>query len=308
MLSYLVAMATLAAIYALMALGLSVMWGMAGLVNLGIVGFFALGGYASALGVLDGRWPIGIGWIAAMTVAAIAGALTCLALTRLRDDYFAIVTLGFAEVLRIVADNEIWLTRGSDGISGIPQPLKAQLGSDFNLFYLALTLVLLAAALLLTERMRTSPFGRVLRGIRDDPQVVAVAGKNVLWFKMKAFAAGGALAGLSGALYGHYTSYIAPELFQPILTIYVFLAVAVGGKGNNFGAVAGTFVVIFFLESSRFVTEVIPGISATQVAAARGIAIGLALLLVLRLRPRGAFPEQRTLAPVAGTRPRRGPS
>ena len=115
-----------------------------------------------------------------MAGTAVMAALVTLGLTRLRDDYLAIVTLGFAEVVRIIAENEIWLTRGTDGISGIPQPLKSTLGSDFNLAYLVFCLVVLAIVLFVLERVRASPFGRVLRAIREDAQVAAFAGKDVL--------------------------------------------------------------------------------------------------------------------------------
>ncbi len=248
MINYLIAMATFGAIYAMLALALNVMWGMAGMVNLGIVGFYAFGAYVSALLTTKAGAPIALGFAAAIAGTAVMAALTTLGLTRLRDDYLAIVTLGFAEVVRIVAENEIWLTRGTDGISGIPQPLKSLLGPDFNLAYLAFCLVLLALVLFVLERVRTAPFGRVLRAIREDAQIAAFAGKDVLQFKVKAFALGGAVAGLAGALYAHYSSYIVPEIYVPLLTIYIFLALTAGGIGNNWGAVVGAFVVVFCLE------------------------------------------------------------
>ena len=291
MTNYLVSMATTGAIYAILALGLNVMWGMAGMVNLGIVGFYAFGAYISALLTVKGHAPIALGFAAAMAGTALMAALVTLGITRLRDDYLAIVTLGFAEVVRIAAENEIWLTRGTDGISGIAQPLKSTLGDGFNLAYLVLCLVILAIVLLVLERVRTSPFGRVLRAVREDAQVAAFAGKNVLTFKVKAFAIGGALAGLAGALYAHYTSYIVPEIYVPLLTIYIFLALTAGGIGNNFGAVIGAFVVVFFLESTRFLVGVIPWLSAEQLAALREFLVGLGLLLVLFFRPRGLMPE-----------------
>lgn len=294
MTNYLISLVTLVGIYGLMALGLNVMWGMAGLVNLGIVGFFAVGAYVSALLVVDLQVPVAVGLLAATVASGAIGVLTCYGLRHLRDDYLAIVTLGFAEVVRIVAENEIWLTHGTDGISGIPQPMKATLGPGrpFDLFYMALVLVLFALAFWLTERLRTAPFGRVLRAVRDDHQVAAVAGKRVSAFQVRAFGVGSALAGLAGALYAHYTSYISPELFVPLLTIYIFLAVTAGGKGSNLGAVIGSVLVIFFLESTRFVTAALPFLSPVQVAAGQGILIGIGLLLVLRLRPQGLLPER----------------
>jgi len=291
MINYLIAMATFGAIYAILALGLNVMWGMAGMVNLGIVGFYAFGAYVSALLTVNAHAPIALGFAAAMAGTAVMAALVTLGIARLRDDYLAIVTLGFAEVVRIVAENEIWLTRGTDGVSGIPQPLKSTLGSDFNLAYLLFCLIILAIVLFMLERVRKSPFGRVLRGIREDAHVVAFAGKDVLRFKVKAFALGGALAGLAGALYAHYSSYIVPEIYVPLLTIYIFLALTAGGIGNNWGAVLGAFVVVFFLESTRFLVGVIPWLSAEQLAALREFLIGLSLLLVLYFRPRGLIPE-----------------
>src|SRR5947208_824684 len=187
-------MATFGAIYAILALGLNVMWGMAGMVNLGIVGFYAFGAYITALLTVKAHAPIALGFAAAMLGTATMGALVTLGLMRLRDDYLAIVTLGFAEVVRIVAENEIWLTRGTDGISGIPQPLKSVLGSDFNAVYLVFCLIILA-------------------------------------------------------------------------------------------------IVLFFLESTRFLIGVVPWLTAEQLAALREFLVGLGLLLVLYLRPRGLIPE-----------------
>src|SRR5208282_4586249 len=145
MISYLIAMATFGAIYAMLALSLNVMWGMAGMANLGVVGFYAVGAYISAILTTRLGAPVALGLVAAIIGTAVVSALTTLGLARLRDDYLAIVTLGFAEVVRIVAENEAWLTRGTDGISGIPQPLKSTLGPDFNLAYLIFCLALLAA-------------------------------------------------------------------------------------------------------------------------------------------------------------------
>jgi branched-chain amino acid transport system permease protein len=296
--NYLIAMAVSAGLYALMALGLNVIWGMAGQVNLGLVGFFAVGAYVSALLTLKLGVPIAAGVIAGALVAAAVGAVVSLVTARLRGDYLAIVTLGFAETIRVVASNEIWLTNGTDGLSGIPGPWRAALTpGEFNLFYLCLVAALVIVAFALIDRLAHSPFGRVLRAIRDDEQAAAVAGKHTLAFKVKAFAFGSAVLGLSGALYGHYTSYIAPDLFLPLLTLYIKLALLAGGVGNNRGAVLGAVVVVTFLESTRFVVPLIPGLSHVQGAALRELLISAALIVVLRLRPQGLLPEAR-LHPV----------
>ncbi len=294
---YLVAMAVTASIYAVMALGMNVIWGMAGLINLGLVGFFAVGAYTSGLLTLKFGWPIAAGVAAGAAVAALVGVAVALITVKLRGDYLAIVTLGFAETMRVVMSNELWIANGTDGLSGIPGPFRQALGPHlFNLQFLAILVVVVTVLFFLFERLAHAPFGRVLRGIREDEQVVQVAGKNVVMFKVKAFAIGSAALGLAGALYAHFTSFIAPDLFAPLLTLYVKLSLLAGGLGNNVGAIVGAVVVVFFLEGSRFVIPLIPEISAVQGAALRECLIALALLLVLRIRAQGLFPER--LAPV----------
>ena len=211
----------------------------------------------------------------------------------LRGDYLAIVTLGFSEVVRLVASNEIWLTQGTDGISGIPGPWRGRVTPEtFNLIYLAIVATFVVAALGLLERVRRSPYGRVLRAIRDDDQVAAVAGKRIIKFKVEAFALSAGIVGTAGALYGHYTSYIAPDAFAPLITIYVVLALTAGGTGDNRGAVLGALLVVFFMESTRFVTGSLPGLRPVQVAAVREFLIGVSLIAVLRWRPAGLIPER----------------
>ncbi len=290
---YLVAMGVTAGIYALMALGMNVIWGMAGLINLGLVGFFAVGAYTSGILTLKFGWPILVGIAAGTLVASVFGVFVALITVRLRGDYLAIVTLGFAETMRIIMSNELWIANGTDGLSGIPGPFRQALGPHaFNLQFLVIVVVAVALLFMLLQRLTRSPFGRVLRGIREDEQVVQVAGKNVVMFKVKAFAVGTAALGLSGALYGHFTSYIAPDLFAPLLTLYIKLSLLSGGLGNNIGAVVGAVLVVFFLESTRFVIPYVPELSAVQGAALREILIAVALLLILRIRARGLIPEK----------------
>jgi branched-chain amino acid transport system permease protein len=242
--------------------------------------------------------PIVLGLLAAIVFSAAGGAIVALVTARLRDDYLAIVTLGFAEVIRIVSSNEIWLTNGTDGVSGIPGPLRGQVPpATFNLIYLGLVVVVVAAVLWVLQNAVRSPFGRVLRAIRDDPQVAAVAGKWVLRFKVQAFTVSAAILGLAGALYGHYTSFVAPDVFVPLFTLNIVLALSLGGLGNNYGALLGALVIVGFQESVRFVT--IPGLAAAQIGALREFVIASALIVVLRSRPTGVLPER----PPRWTRP-----
>src|SRR5882724_3071916 len=223
MISYLLFIATVGGIYGLLALSLNLIWGGAGMVNLGLAGFFAVGAYASALATTAGHAPILAGWALALIAGGAAGLVVTLSTTRLREDYLAIVTLGFAEVVRLVAANEQWLTRGTDGISGIPGPWKSALGRDFNAVYLVILLVALGAVFLLMRRIDRSPYGRALRAIREDAQVAQVAGKPVLRFKAEAFALSAAIGRLAGRVHRQLPSFIAPQLFLPLIPLQVFL-------------------------------------------------------------------------------------
>lgn len=292
MLSWLFSVVTFAGIYALLALGINVIWGMGGMINLGMAGFFALGAYASALATGAGALPIPMGLAIAAGLAALAGGLLCRLTLRLRGDYLAIVTLGFSEVVRLVAANEIWLTNGSDGISGIPGPWRAELTPfQFNMLSAAIVCIAVLVVWAITERLRRSPWGRALRAVRDDDTAAAVAGKNVKRFRVQAFALGAAILGLAGAFYAHYTSYIAPDIFRPLITIYIFLALTAGGTGNATGAVLGAIAVVALLEGSRFLEGWTSVLGGVEKAALREIVIGVALIAIMQLRPRGLLPE-----------------
>lgn len=292
MLSYLIFTLTVGGIYALLALSLNLVWGTAGMVNLGLAGFFALGGYATAIATGSGA-PIFLGMLVAIVIGVGAGCILTFATLRLRDDYLAIVTLGFAEVLRLVALNERWLTNGADGLSGIPAPFKQELGPFmFNVFYFALVSGVVLVVALIMRRLDRSPYGRALKAVREDQELVAFAGKRVQRFKVEAFALAAGLAALAGALYGHYQSFISPEHFQPLLTIYIFLAVSAGGVGRPAGAVLGAYAVILYIEATRFAAAAVPGISAVQGAALREMMVGAALIIILRWKPSGIMPER----------------
>ena len=292
MAAYLAAMAISAGIYALLALGVNLPWGLAGMVNLGLAGFFAVGGYTTALLTKSGiSIPLGI--IAAGCAAAATGAIVALITARLRADYLAIVTLGFSESVRIAAANEIWLTNGSAGIAGIPGPWRGALTpQQFNLVFLGIVVGVLIVTFVLLQRLGASPFGRVLRAIRDDEEVAAVAGKHVLAFKVKAFALGAAVLGVAGALYAHETSYIAPDIFAPLLTLNIVLALIAGGIGNNAGALIGAVLIVVLLEGTRFAAPYLPFLAPAQVAAVRELLVSVLLLAVLRFFPSGIVPER----------------
>src|SRR5262245_56836563 len=300
---YLVAIAVTAGVYALMALGMNVIWGMAGLINLGLVGFFAVGAYVSGLITLKLGAPIVVGVMAGMAMAALVGVLVALITVNLRGDYLAIVTLGFAESLRIVMSNEVWIPNGADGLSGIPGPLRAQLGPHlFNLFYLGIVVGAVVILFFLVDRLVNSPFGRVLRAIRDDDVIAEVAGKHVALFKIKGFAFGSAALGLAGALYGHFTSYIAPDLFAPLLTLYVKLSLLTGGLGNSKGALRGARPVVLFPTPPSFRPPLPPGLPPAQGPPGASLPFPGPLVVPPPFSPGGLPPAPPPPPPLPGAR------
>lgn len=288
MLAYLVAIGIIALIYALLALGLNLQFGLTRLVNFGVVAFFAVGAYTSGLLSLHG-WPLPLSFLAAALLAALTALPIGLLSLRLRDEYLAIVTLGFSEAVRIFIQQEEWLTKGVQGLPGLPK-LFASLGSGTS--DLAIFVTLLAVTALVswgTVRLTRSPFGRLLRAIGDDETALGALGKNPTLFKVQIFMLGAALAGLAGAFYAHFITFITPEQFVPLVTFYVWMGLVMGGAGTVRGALGGSVLLMVFLEGSRFAKDLVPGVSEVDMASLRLAAVGLALILVTMYRPAGIF-------------------
>jgi branched-chain amino acid transport system permease protein len=225
-----------ATIFAVSVLGLNLQWGYTGLFNVGVAGFIAIGAYTSALLTTPDApervggfgWPMLAGCIGAMVTSGLAGLLVGTAALRLRHDYLAITTFGIAVVTQLVALNAQWLTGGPFGVQFIPKPWQGALGAGvvWNLAYLALVVAILAAAYFGLERLVRSPWGRVLRAIREDEAAAASLGKSAFVYRLQSFVIGSMLMGLGGALYAHFVGYIAPEDFLPILTFQLWAAPA----------------------------------------------------------------------------------
>lgn len=295
MTEYLVALATIIGIQALLTLGLTLQYGVTGLVNFGHVAFYALGAYTSALLTLAGV-HFGVAMAAGVVLAVAASLLVGTATLRLREDYFAIVTLGFSELLRLLLLNARELTRGPLGIPGIPRPWRNLPGVPDHVAYLALVLIAVLIAFGLSEILARSPLGRTLRAVRDDDQAAMALGKNVLRFRLTALGWGAGLAAVAGSLWAHYVTYVVPDQFTPEITFYTWMAMIIGGPGSMRGALWGTAILVGVLEGTRFAKEVIPMIDAPRLAALRQIAIGLGLIVMTvyvrklggRTRPRVA--------------------
>lgn len=300
MTEFVVLMGIVVSFSAILALALSFQWGMGGLVNFGLAGFYALGAYACALLMLRAGFNTFFAAIGAMAIVAVVCGIVALVTLRVtEEDYFAIVTLGVGEMLRLVALNEDWLTKGALGLTGIPRPLGDVVApTSYPYFMLALSLVLVAACVWVLNRLSRSPFGRVVRAVREDDVVAATLGKHVLWARVRIFAIGGALIGLAGSLHSFYFQYIDPTQFSTIVIAYAFMAVIAGGRGAHLGTVAGAAVVMVLLEGSRFAKELIPNLEADQLAAIRIIIIGVGLILLLIYRPHGFMREYRLQVPL----------
>lgn len=288
MAAYLQAIGIIALIYALLALGLNLQFGLTKLVNFGVVAFFAIGAYTSALLALVGV-PLILSFTAALLLAGLSAIPLGLLSLRLREDYLAIVTLGFSEAMRITIQQEEWLTKGVQGLPGIPK-VFASLGAsnaDTALFFILLLVT--ACVAWGTVSLTRSPLGRLLRAIGDDEPALMALGKNPTRFKVQIFMVGAALAGLAGAFYAHFITFISPEQFIPLVTFYVWMGLIMGGSGTVRGALGGAVLLMVFLEGSRFIKDWIPGVSEVQMASVRLAAVGLALILVTLYRPNGIF-------------------
>jgi branched-chain amino acid transport system permease protein len=289
--------------YGIICVGLNLQWGQTGLFNVGVAGFVAIGAYVSALlttpevaGRLGGfGLPIFAGWAAGAIASGICAALVAGVTLRLRADYLAITTFGIATTIHLIALNAEGLTGGPFGIGFIPRPFAGLETRPllFNLAHLLLvgsTVVIVYFGL---ERLVRSPWGRVLRAIREDEMAALSLGKNVNWFRLQAFVLGSAIMGLGGAVQAHFIGFIAPDNYLPILTFQVWAMLIIGGAGNNFGAVLGA-VIVWGLWSftGAALSAAVPPEHQARVAALRIVLIGIGLAAVLVVRPRGLFGEK----------------
>lgn len=298
---YLVAILTMGGIYALLALGLNLHWGYTGLMNVGIAGFVAVGAYVSAILTTPPspahaggfELPLAAGMLAAMAVAGVVAWLIGLTTLRLRSDYLAIATIGIAEILRMVARNEQWLTNGSQGMTNVPKAFGALPSPWSELGFLAVVLALVAAVYWLCERAHRSPWGRVQRAIRDNEYAAAAAGKHVERFRLESFVFGAMIMGLGGAMMAQLLRFVAPETSEPLMvTFLVWVMLIAGGSGNNRGAILGAFGIWFLWSLTDYLTRYLPEALESRAAFLRIFLIGLALQLILIYRPQGLIGEK----------------
>ena len=321
--SFLTVFVTTVAIFAVFALGLNVQWGYTGIFNFGVVAFFMVGAYTSALvtkapsssefvryvGGLDlaeGLGPLNLegltgfvlGALAAAVASGVVAFLIAIPALRLREDYLAIATIGIAEVLRRIAIEEEGLVNGTRGLTGIPRPLHDLVSPpDYKYIYFGIAIVVLVIIFVAIERAARSPWGRVLKAIREDELATAASGKNILAFRMQAFVLGAMIMGVGGAVYAANQGSIVPDTFSHFFgTFIIWAMLMVGGSGSNRGAILGAYVVWGFWTLTGLIQPHLPTALEARTSYIRDLLIGLLIVVVLLLRPHGLMGEERRVS------------
>jgi branched-chain amino acid transport system permease protein len=290
---------TLAGIYTLFTLGLQLNVGFTGIVNFGQAGFMAVGAYAMAILVVKAGWSFWLAMPAAVLIAMAFGLIVGLPSLRLRADYFAIATIAAAEIVRYTAQNARGLTGGNQGLLGYDDTwnnvsdtirgwLQSAGWSDPETLFPLLIVVWVVAILatLALHFVQRSPWGRVLRAIREDEDAARALGKNALAYKLQSLALAAALGALAGFFYALELSFLHPTQFNPLFTFIGYGVLVLGGLANYWAVAIGAIIMWTILEGSRFIE--LP-ISTEHVAAARFMLVGLVLILLMAFRPQGIF-------------------
>jgi len=271
------------AMFVLMALGLNIVVGKSGLLDLGYVAFFAIGAYTMGiLGTTTGlnTWeilPIGIG------LAMLSGLILGLPALRLRGDYLAIVTLGFGEIVRIIALN-LKQTGGPNGVVGIPNP-PAIFGQKFSLddhaAYFWVIFIMIMLVIWMVRRFTVRRPGRAWEAIRQDEDVAALMGVNLLVYKLWSFSIGAAIGGAAGVIYASKVMFIAPDMFTFNVSVLILACVVFGGMGNMWGVILGASILAYLPERIRFISN------------SRQLVFGMVLLVIMNVRPDGLLPRKK---------------
>jgi ABC-type branched-subunit amino acid transport system permease subunit len=303
---YWVSVVTEAGIFAILALGLDVVWGWGGDFDLAFYGYLALGSYMTMVLTIGPPGPSVsyiIGWrlpyplalvLAVVAVVALAAVIGAIALRNLREIYFAVTTLSAVSALYLLVQNYTPLFDGFNGVYGLINPGQTALNLTYNgyrIVFLGVVLVLLALVFLAVQRLSGSPFGRMLRSVREDERAAAAYGRGVFFAKYRAYLFGAALAGLAGGLFAVFISAFNPSAWAPQELLVIYAAILIGGRGNPVGVVAGVFAVyVGFIELTRFLPA--PASRPEFAPALRQVLIGLLIILVLKFRPEGLFRER----------------
>ncbi|MGQ9571595.1 MAG: branched-chain amino acid ABC transporter permease [Dehalococcoidia bacterium] len=326
--SFLTGFATLVAIFAILALGLNVQWGYTGIFNFGVVAFFMVGAYTAGIitkspaetefvryvggfgdkldfiPILDSeQWlPFLFGTAGAAIMAGALAFLLSIPTLRLREDYLAIATIGIAELLRRVTIEEKGLVNSDRGLIGIPVPMaKVVDPPEYKFVFFGLVVVLVLVIFLALEQGIRSPWGRVLKAIREDEIAASAAGKDIFAFKMQSFVVGAMIMGVGGAAYAYYSRSISPDAFTHFFgTFLIWAMLIVGGSGNNKGAILGAYMVWGFYSVTGLMRAYFHDwgveILELRMSFIRDFVVGVLIVTVLLLRPAGLLPEERRVS------------
>lgn len=265
----------MAGIYILLALGLNIIVGFTGLLNLGFAAFYAIGAYTYAIV----NTKIGLGfWVSlpiSASFAALAGLLLSIPALRLRGDYLAIVTLGFGEIIRLVLNNWDSLTNGPNGITGIARPLLIGFSFSQIEYYYYLVFVIVIFATVVIKRVKSSRIGRAWIAIKENEIAASSVGINTTKYKLYAFTFGTFWAGIAGILFSAKMQFVSPESFTFMESILILSMIILGGIGNTYGAIIGAFILVILPEVLR------------EVQLYRMLILGIGLVLLMIFRPQG---------------------
>jgi len=309
-----------AVVYCLAAIGLNIHFGYTGMLNFGQAGFMCIAGYGMAASVVTFHTSLWVGILVGLVGAAILALLLGVPTLRLRADYLAIVTIAAAEIVRQIMGSQTlrpWFG-GKDGRQGFSDPLRAvnpftgnvDLGivdfSPFDFWVILIGWTLVAICCVVVWLLMRSPWGRVLKAIREDEEAVRSLGKNVYGYKMQALVLGGLIGALAGFIMGLARSSIVPDNFQADLTFFAWTVLLLGGAARVFGPVVGAILLwllisvlgSFFSAATSGADPLIPASIMTQSQASlvRFIVLGLALMALMIFRPQGIFGDKRELA------------
>ncbi|MBT6727141.1 MAG: branched-chain amino acid ABC transporter permease [Deltaproteobacteria bacterium] len=303
LISYLVFFATVASILAIAVLGLNLQWGNTGLFNGGVAAFFGAGAYglillggteqADHIGGFELFYPVALvgGILLSGLIAWVVGMLTI----RLRRDYLAIATFGVAVAFENLMRNAEWLSGGAQGMRGFERPFEDSIADPFvfNIIFFCFSVLLLLGVYLFLEKLIRSPFGRLLRAIREDEVAAKSLGKAPNRVRLTAFVVGSMIMGLAGGLYATFYAFVSPQDVLPTLTFQIWAMLIVGGSGNNQGGILGAFLIwAAWTASGWMLSKFAPIEAQLYTGTLQYIMIGMIIVGMLLWRPQGLLPEK----------------
>lgn len=285
---YLIHIAILISIYGILGLSLNLVVGFTGLLSITQAAFYGIGAYTTAILLTGTGMNFFMAVILGMVISGVCSLAIGFVLSKFKDDYYALGSFGFNVIIYSIFLNWQSLTRGPLGIPGIPRPSMFGFTFSENVWFLALSVVMLAIVYFVCQFITGSSFGRVLKSIREDEQAISVFGYRTLWYKLAIFVIGAMMASVAGSLFASYITFVDPSSFALTESIFILAIIILGGLANNKGAVIGAVCLILLPEILRFV-----GFPNDIAAQMRQVTYGVILILLMLYRPQGLVGEYR---------------